>query len=275
MATYQNLRELQKQSLERHNETEISRLCKEYGNNIKISKHGVQLGPYYEKGDIGGLKWRTVALTKILIDTKILKEDDVFTAGKMTRGAAAKREIRGIIRDMHPLGKNANSAIVIAFTETWFRNMIVDIISKPGENRLELGAMKVEPHLPLIISSLRHEAVQARRKLIVENKDVAPQKKFLVTTHLRRPWVRLCAEENVGGNRTKIILSFEVEDFRLARPELYYTEDFEPLFVKRRKNGGQTPAGFTAGVKTEVVPLGEMRSVRNEQYEWEEEIDVG
>jgi hypothetical protein len=101
----------------------------------------------------------------------------------------------------------------------------VDIISNPGLNNLELGAMKVEPHLPLIISSLRHEAIQARRKLIVQNKD-APNKKFLVTMHLRRPWVGLCIEENVGGNRQKTVLSFEVEDFRLARPKQHYTEDF-------------------------------------------------
>jgi hypothetical protein len=173
---------------------------------------------------------------------------------------------------MHPLGKNANSAIVIAFTETWFRNMIVDIISNPKQNGLKLGTMKVEPHLPIIISSLRHEAVLARRKKIEGNKDT-PGKKFIVTTHLKRPWVRLCEEETIGGNKKKTVLAFEVEDYRLAHPELYHTDDFEPLFIKKRKNGGQMPAGFLTGVSTEAVPLGEMRSMGGGRFEWEQEAD--
>jgi hypothetical protein len=272
MTTHGQLRECQQQALKRHNETEISRLCKKYDNNLKVTGHGMSLASYYNKEDRGNVKWRAAALRAISINTKVLKEDELLVGTGKTRTPEAG--IRGIVRDMHPLGKSrSNAPIVIAFMETWFCNMIIDIVSHSVKHKLSIPAtMKIEPHLPSIISFLRHEAVFARKNLIAKMKEEGSlgNKRILVTTHLKRPWVRLI-EEDTGNWR---VLQFEVEDYRLARPERYHKEDFEPIFVVKRKNRNQLPPSFKSGTQTEAVPMRETRIKRHDKYEWEEDIDM-
>jgi hypothetical protein len=145
----------------------------DYTKILKITGHGVGLQGYYDKEDRGNTRWKAATLQSIFIDTKILKEDELFIPKQNTRSATGNIGIRGIVRDMHPLGQScANAPIVIAFTESWFWNMIVDVVSQPPKHKLSIPAgMKIEPHLPSIISSLRHEADFARKNLIAREKD--------------------------------------------------------------------------------------------------------
>lgn len=203
-------------------------------------------------------------LQKILVDTKVVKPEMIYTS---VRGTS---QIRGIVRAMHPFGKNANCAIVIAFTETNFKHYILERVSNPKLEEVSMGNIKIEPHPPQIINDLRHEGVFARKKLVQVEQDKAVS--YVVSTFLKSPWVRLIKVEKRDGRATaKTVIPFELKDYRLAQPELYHSDSYMPLPVLKKRNQNQPPPKFVrkADTKTIAVPLGQDGDDQRVKYEWE------
>jgi hypothetical protein len=218
-------------------------------------------------------------LQEILVDTGIIEPGLLFDiAPAPTKGTRAKgvpsvsseetKLKRGVIRAMHPLGRKPNCAIIIAFVETTIKHHILAMVTSSKDNSIELGLIKVEPHLPAILASLRHEAVRERRRLVDGNRD--SNVKFVVATQLKSPWVRLL---KVVGT-TKTPLAFKLEDYRLAKPEIYHSEDFEPLFLLT-KRAGKTPAKFEKyqGTLSPAIPIGGDTLSGRKRFSWELEND--
>jgi hypothetical protein len=273
MATAKQLREVNRLSVMRDNVKDLNDKMKSFDNNIKIT--GLKHNPrtYYDKDDTMHHTWMTTILQQVLVDTGIVDLNLLFdvaakTPAKSTRKNPGEGDIklkRGVIRAMHPLGRKVNCAIIIAFVETTVKHHVLSMVTNSKENPLELGDIKIEPHLPAILAALRHEAVRERRRLVNENK-ADHNIKFVVATQLKSPWVRLL---KVVGT-TKTPLEFQLEDYRLAKPEVYHSEAFEPLFLLT-KRAGKLPAKFNKfkGTMSPAVPIGDDSTNGRKKYSWE------
>ena len=93
----------------------INKDIKAYENNLKVVGLTHDIKESQKKDPISKREWRQSILRRVLVETGIVEEDKIFE-----KTAAGKPMIRGIIRNLHPLRQKNNSAIVIAFTETWF-----------------------------------------------------------------------------------------------------------------------------------------------------------
>jgi hypothetical protein len=277
MATAKQLREVNRLSLIRDNVKDLNDKMKSFDNNIKVTglKHNPKL--YYEKEDTMHHTWMKNMLQQILVETGIVDLGFLFDVApaptaKSTRTKGAPsvssegdtKIKRGLIRAMHPLGRKPNCAIIIAFVETTVKHHVLTMVTNIKENSLELGEIKIEPHLPAILAALRHEAVRERRRLVDSNRDNSI--KFVVATQLKSPWVRLL---KVIGT-TKTPLSFRLDDYRLAKPEIYHAEAFEPLFLLT-KRAGKTPAKFTkySGTMSPAIPISDDTMSGRKRYSWE------
>jgi hypothetical protein len=148
-----------------------------------------------------------MVLQKVLVDTKLVKPEKVFyQQPKELKG----KEIRGILRDAHPLRQSNNAPVVIAFCESWFANSIKECIK--DSKGLQMGAIKVHQHLPPIIDALKNEALRCRCKMLDNERERVEQ--VMCVTTMKRPWVSLL--KIMEGK--KVALPFTVEDGRLAAP---------------------------------------------------------
>jgi hypothetical protein len=133
----------------------LNRDIKSYENNIKIIGMKFEIKDAQKRDDDGRTAWRKKILD-FLVTSKITSASKVFHQSGANKG----KELRGILRDAHPLRQQDNAAIVVAFTESWFANQIKNRIKGKGLN-LEAG-MKVHPHYPPIIDALKNEAMRER-----------------------------------------------------------------------------------------------------------------
>ena len=188
--------------------------CKQYENNIKISGLHHSASNYYGKNASARREWRSEIVQRVLVDTNIMPEDVLFA-----KNAQGKKELRRIVRDAHPLGNRDNSAIVIAFTESWVANDVKETVRKGGahlnltKTKTRKGqpeTIKVNPHSPAILEGLRNECLKARRTLIA----AVDGKRYVCNDSLKHPWVTLF---EINGESKKAI-PFLVEDGRLADP---------------------------------------------------------
>jgi hypothetical protein len=183
----------------------LNRDIKSYENNIKIIGMKFEIRDAQKRDDDGRTAWRKKILV-FLVTSKIVAASKVFHQFGANKG----KELRGILRDAHPLRQHDNVAIVVAFTESWFANQIKNRIKGKGLN-LEAG-VRVHPHYPPIIDALKNEAMRERRRLL--DVDGTGTRKIICATPMKKPWVQLI--EVVEGRR--ISLPFPVEDGRLADP---------------------------------------------------------
>ena len=104
--------------------------CKSMENNIKVSGVHYCVKDFQKKNAHGKREWRAALLRRIFIDTKVLEENDLFKTK-----AGGKKELRRIIRDMHPLGNKDKSAsvgltVIVAFLESSLANEIKERVRK-------------------------------------------------------------------------------------------------------------------------------------------------
>lgn len=182
----------------------LNKEVKAYENNIKVVGLKYNIESARKRDEAGRAKWRTMILQKILVDTKLVKPEKVFyQAPKELKG----KEIRGILRDAHPLRQENNAAIVVAFCESWFASSIKE--RSKDKRGLILGDLKIHEHLPPIIDQLKNEALRERRRLMNDEGG-----HIICSTTMTKPWVSLL--KVVDGK--KVALPFVVEDGRLAEP---------------------------------------------------------
>ena len=214
----------------------LNSLVKAYDKNVKIT------GLTYEIKDSKNLDkkayeaWSIGILRKSLIDTKVIKEEDVI---EKQDGEA--KLMRGVISNLHPLGARNNAAIVIAFVEASFANQIKDTVRK--NKGLHMGKIKVQVHLPPIIDCLHNEALRARKEEIEKGKKNGIDRKIHCNVFLQSPWIQLI---EVTGTDKKP-LDFQVEDGRLVDP----AATLASLALKGKKF---TPLKFLSKNDRESVP---------------------
>ena len=188
--------------------------CKQYENNLKISGLQYVIKDYYAKNGSGRREWRAEIVQRAFVDTCIVDEDVFFA-----KNDTGKKELRRVVRDVHPLGNRDNATIVCAFTESWVANDIKETVrkggshlkmTKPRRNKVP-EIIKINSHLPAILESLRNEALRARRVLIAA---ADGKKRYICNESLKFPWVLLY---EVNGE-VKNPIPFSVEDGRLVDP---------------------------------------------------------
>ena len=186
----------------------LNKEIKAYENNIKITGLIHDIKESKGLNDAAKRKWRSSILKRALVDTNVVAESEIFE--KTTTGEVL---IRGIVRDVHPLRQRNNAAIVVAFTESWFANMVKEKIRKDEGLKMKKGReqLRIYAHLPLIIDTLQNEALRARREMIDASNGA---RKIHCNVSMAHPWISLV--EVVGD--TKKSLSFKVEDGRLVDP---------------------------------------------------------
>ena len=188
--------------------------CKQYENNLKISGLQHVIKDYYGKNAQGRREWRAEIIQRAFVDTNIVDEDVLFA-----KNANGKKELKRVVRDVHPLGNRDNATIVCAFTESWVANDIKETVRKGGSH-LQMTkqkrnkapeVIKINSHLPAILESLRNEALKARRTLIAA---ANAQKRYICNESLKFPWILIYEIEG----EVKRPIPFAIEDGRLADP---------------------------------------------------------
>jgi hypothetical protein len=192
--------------MELEKEDLINKEMKMYENNIKVVGYKFLIKDAQKRDDAGQEKWRRTVLQKVLIDTKVVEADKLF---HIAAGPLKGKEIRGVVRDVHPLSQKSNAAVVIAFCESWFAHLIHEKV-KSGKN-LQMKGVKILQHHPLIIDTLKNEALRERRKMIE-----APGKtrRIHCNVTMHHPWVTLM---EVTDDKKEAV-PFQVEDGRLVNP---------------------------------------------------------
>ena len=224
--------------------------CKQFENNIEVNGLTYNIKEYHKKNANGRKEWRAEMAQRAFVDTKVINEDVLFA-----KNANGKKELKRILRDAHPLGKGNNSTILFAFTESWVANDIKERVRK-GEG-LEMSKTKrgkepetirINSHLPVIIESLRNEALRTRRSLIAASDG---KKRYTCNESLKFPWVTLY---EVEGER-KTAIPFTVEDRRLVNPprtlaiySLNGISDFKPFRLLTQAEKDDIAANMTADV---------------------------
>ena len=141
------------------------------------------------------------------MSTKVVRDGDLFN---IVNGET--KLIRGIISDLHPLGKMNNSAIVVAFVEASFAHQIRETVRK--NIGLSMGKIKVLIHLPPILDALHNAALLARKEMLDEAKRIGQPRKIHCNVSMVEPWVQLV--EMKDGEKEPI--PFRVQDGRLWNP---------------------------------------------------------
>ena len=104
----------------------LSQQMKAYDKNIK------NVGMTYDIKDSrtfnkeGYEAWASHVIKTALVDTKVVKHEDLFVVD----ADGNQKLMRGIISDIHPLGNRSNAAIVVAFNEASFAHQIRETIRK-------------------------------------------------------------------------------------------------------------------------------------------------
>ena len=110
------------------------------------------------------------------------------------------------------------TTIIVAFTESWVANDIKETVRKGGDH-LEMTktkrgkqteTIKLQSHLPVIVDSLRNEALRFRRARM----ELGGGKRYVCNESLKSPWITL---HEIDGESRKAI-PFSVEDGRLTNP---------------------------------------------------------
>ena len=229
--------------------------CKQFENNLKISGLHYDIKDYYRKNASGRKEWRADVIQKAFVDTKVVAEDVLFA-----KNSNGKRELRRVVRDLHPLGNKNNATLIVAFSESWLANDIKETIRKGGAH-LELTktrrgkqteTIKIHPHLPVILECLRNEALRARRSLIESS---GGAKRYICSESFKHPWVTLF---EIDGD-TKKTIPFAVEDGRLIDPArtlaIYALKggDFKPFRILSDEDKKNIPTNVMT-----VVPADQM-----------------
>ena len=191
--------------------------CKSMENNVKVLGVHYRVKDFQKKNAHGKREWRAALLRRIFIDTKVLEENDLFETK-----AGGKKELRRIIRDMHPLGNKDKSAsvgptVIVAFLESSLANEIKERVRKDEGLELvikkrhqEAESIRINSHLPSILECLRNECLRERRIKISAG---GPQR-YICHESLKWPWISLIAVDD----DKKTPIPFKVEDPRLADP---------------------------------------------------------
>jgi hypothetical protein len=203
-------KEDQLQVLEIEKEDLLNKEMKSYENNIKVLGLKFLTKDAAKRDDAGRTAWRKMVLQKCLVDTKLVHASKVFHQAGPNKG----KEIRGILRDAHPLSQKNGSPVVVAFTESWFANQIKDKLR--DTKTLVLGDLKIYPHYPVIIDCLKNEALRERRKMLSAQLP-GGARKIVCHTSMTKPWVRLMDIQD-DENKTRTPVSFRLDDGRLANP---------------------------------------------------------
>ena len=173
------------------------------------------LSDYHGKNALQRREWRAEMVKRAFVETNVLAEDVLFATS-----ANGKKELKRIVRDAHPLGKNNNSTIIFAFTESWLANEIKERVRKAEGLQLSKLAPKrgkdpevvrINSHLPVIIECLRNEGLKSRKNLIAGSNG---SKRYTLNESLKAPFITLY---EIDGQQ-KTPLPFTVEDRRLVDP---------------------------------------------------------
>ena len=191
--------------------------CKSMENNLKVSGVHYRVKEFQKKNAHGKREWRAAMLRRIFIDTNVLEENDLFEAK-----AGGKKELKRVIRDMHPLGGKDKSAsvgptLIVALLESSLANEIKERVRKDEGLQLvkpkrhqEAESIRINSHLPSILECLRNECLRERRVKI----SAGGSTRYICHESLKWPWISLIAVDD----DKKTPIPFKVEDPRLVDP---------------------------------------------------------
>ena len=202
--------------------------------NVKVSGLHYRIKDYQRRSAAARLTWREEMIRRIFVDTNVVEESLLFDTN-----ANGKKELKRVIRNMHPLGaKDRNQQvgpnIIVAFIESSLSNDIKErirkdeglIMKKDRKGKEEI--IKITSHLPVILENLRNEALRERQAMKAASSGA---RKIILSESLRWPWVFLVEKDD---NEKKPV-AFKVEDNRLINPartlamnHLQGVRDFKP-----------------------------------------------
>ena len=230
--------------------------CKQFENNIKISGLQYAIKDYYGKNAAGRREWRAAIIQRALVDTNVIAEDILFA-----KNSNGKKELKRVVRDVHPLGNRDNATIIVAFVESWVANDIKETVRKGGDQlnmtkqqrKKAPEVIKVNSHYPVILECLRNEALRARRSLIAAAAG-NDTKRYICNDTMKHPWVVLYEIEN--ANRKPV--PFEVEDGRLVDPartlailSINNLGEFKPYRMLSADDKKEVPTGVMTEIPTD------------------------
>ena len=174
---------------------------KAYSNNFVIK--GIKFSIKDVQGDDDKEEQFRVKMVRVFVDQGLVSFDRVF--GPKVNGR--DRILTGVLRHCHPLGSRDNCSVVVAFLESWLAGHINKRLA--AGKKLKDG-VRITPHLPPIIDALRNAALKYRR----DELSVNPNRKLVMKTLLRQPWIQLVEVKN----GKKVPIDFDVDDRRLLNP---------------------------------------------------------
>ena len=147
----EGMKELIVQSTTIEKEDWLNSQVKSMEVNVKVSGVHYCIADYHKKSSAQCCKWRSKMICRIFVDTNVVDEDLLFETKN------GKKELRRVVKNMHPLGtKNRNSlvgpTIIVAFLESSLENDIKERVRK-GEG-LELTKTKRNQKDPEVLSCL-------------------------------------------------------------------------------------------------------------------------
>ena len=227
----------------------LNYLAKSYDANIKIVGLQYNIRDAKTLDEKMRLEWRSSVLRRALINTKILKEDELFE-----KGADGKPVLRGVVSNAHPLGGKNNSAIVVAFNVATLAHKIKEAVRRGSglEMMKEGKEIKINAHLPPILDALHNEALRARRAMIEKAKIDKKPRKIHCNIDLTDPWIHLI--EVVDGVRQP--LPFTIEDGRLLDP----ARSMAVIALNDIKNKRFTPYRFLSKEEKDAIPTNILRA---------------
>ena len=177
---------------------------KSYSDNFLIK--GIKYSMKEVHGDEEKEERFREKVLRVFVDQGLVSAKKLFVGGA---GDNRGRIQRGVLRHCHPLGNKDNGSVVVAFLESWF---VSHINQKLTAGKKLTGGIRITPHLPPIIDSLRNEALKSRRTMLQAD----PNRKIVLKRLNRKPWIELV--ETVNGRKKAI--PFDVDDKRLVNPAL-------------------------------------------------------
>lgn len=145
----EQMKELVIQSTTVEKEDWLNSQVKSMEVNVKVAGVHYRIADYHKKSSSQRREWRSTMIRRIFVDTKVVEEDLLFETKN------GKKELRRVVKNMHPLGtKNRNilvgPTIIVAFLESSLANDIKERVRK-GDG-LELTKAKRTQKDPEVLS---------------------------------------------------------------------------------------------------------------------------
>ena len=185
----------------------LNRDMKSYEDNFRITGFKYDIRDAQKEEE----EYKDAFINRILnifVNAKAISADKFF----FQEGKEKGRLRPGVLRNLHPLSQKSNSAIVVAFVQSWMTARIRQQLQ--GGNGTLADGVKICAHYPPIIEALKNEAMKERKRLLDIDR---VNQRVVVNVVFKKPWVILLKMTG-RDKKQRETLSFPLEDGRLSDP---------------------------------------------------------